>query len=81
MKTKRMIAGLAVTCGFASASRYGPSYLTIGDGYTGWSVGATATFKQLVAGLAYVDTNKSFPTASGRNASSAGIVASLGVTF
>lgn len=60
---------------------YGPSYLTIGDGYTDWSLGASATFKQLTVGLAYVDTNKSFPTPSGRNASSAGIVASLGVTF
>ena len=60
---------------------YGPSYLTIGDGYTDWSLGAAVTFKNLTAGLAYVDTDGTFITPSGRNASKAGFVASLGVAF
>ena len=60
---------------------YGPSYLTIGDGYTDWSLGASVAWKNLTAGLAYVDTDGRFITPSGRNASKAGVVASLGVTF
>lgn len=60
---------------------FGPSYLTIGDAYTDWGVGASASWKKFVFGLSYVDTNKDFITPSGRNASKAGIVASLGVTF
>jgi len=60
---------------------FGPSYLTIGKGYTDWSLGATVTVKNLVAGLSYVDTNKSLYSPRGRNIAGAGIVASLGVTF
>ena len=60
---------------------YGPSYLTIGDGYTDWSLGASVAWKNLTAGIAYVDTDGRFITPSGRNASKAGVVASLGVTF
>lgn len=60
---------------------YGPSYLTIGRGYTDWSLGATLTYKQIVAGLAYVDTNKDLYSPRGRNISGSGIVASLGVSF
>jgi len=39
------------------------------------------TVKNLTAGLAYVDTNKSLFSPSGRNISKAGVVASLGVSF
>ncbi|MEO6112971.1 MAG: TorF family putative porin [Sphingomicrobium sp.] len=60
---------------------YGPSYLTIGNGYTDWSLGASVAWKNLTAGIAYVDTDGRFITPSGRNASKAGVVASLGVTF
>jgi hypothetical protein len=60
---------------------FGPSYLTIGDGYSDWSVGATLTHKNLVAGLAYVDTSKDLDSPSGRNIAGAGVVASLGVSF
>jgi uncharacterized protein (TIGR02001 family) len=49
---------------------FGPSYLTIGDEYTDWTLG-----------LSYIDTDGTFITPSGRNASKAGIVASVGVAF
>lgn len=60
---------------------FGPSYLTIGKEYSDWSLGATVTVKNLVAGLQYVDTNKSLYSPSGRNIAGAGVVASLGVSF
>jgi uncharacterized protein (TIGR02001 family) len=60
---------------------FGPSYLTIGDEYTDWSLGAAYTRKNLTFGVAYVDTDDSFITPSGRNASKAGIVFSAGVSF
>lgn len=60
---------------------FGPSYITLGKAHTDWSLGASATIKGLTAGIAYVDTDASFITPSGRNASKAGIVASLGVAF
>ncbi|MET1111253.1 MAG: TorF family putative porin [Allosphingosinicella sp.] len=60
---------------------YGPSYLTIGNGYTDWSLGASATWNHLSFGLAYVDTDGAFITPSGRNAARGGVVASLGVSF
>lgn len=60
---------------------FGPSYLTIGDEYSDWSLGASATWKNLSFGLSYVDTDAAFITPSGRNASKAGVVASVGVAF
>jgi uncharacterized protein (TIGR02001 family) len=60
---------------------FGPSYLTIGKEYSDWSLGATVTVKSLVAGLQYVDTNKSLFSPRGRNIAGAGVVASLGVSF
>ena len=60
---------------------FGPSYLTIGDEYTDWSLGATFTHKNLTAGLSYVDTNKSLYSPSDRNIAKGGVVASLGVAF
>lgn len=59
----------------------GPSYITIGKAHTDWSLGASVTWKGLTAGIAYVDTDASFITPSGRNASKAGLVASLGASF
>lgn len=60
---------------------FGPSYLTIGDEYTDWSLGASVAWRNLSFGLAYVDTDGTFITPSGRNASKAGLVASVGVSF
>jgi len=60
---------------------FGPSYLTIGDEYTDWSLGGTYVWKNLSFGLSYVDTDGDFITPSGRNASKAGVVASVGVAF
>jgi len=60
---------------------FGPSYLTIGNEYTDWGLGATVVWRNLSFGLAYVDTDGTFITPSGRNASKAGVVGSIGVAF
>jgi uncharacterized protein (TIGR02001 family) len=60
---------------------FGPSYLTIGDEYNDWSLGASVAWKAMSFGLSYVDTDGTFITPSGRNASKAGIVGSVGVAF
>ena len=60
---------------------FGPSYLTIGDGYTDWNVGLGYTWKAITFGVQYVDTDGDFITPKGRNASKAGVVASVGVAF
>ena len=60
---------------------FGPSYLTIGDEYSDWNVGAAYTWKNLSFGVQYVDTDGRFITPKGRNASKAGVVASVGVAF
>lgn len=61
---------------------YGPSYLTIGKGYTDWNVGATYTWKNLTFGVQYVDTNKALANPiSGKNISKGGVVGSVGVAF
>jgi len=61
---------------------FGPSYLTIGDGYTDWSLGATYTHGPLTVGLTYVDTDGTFITPiTGRNAAGATVVGSVGVSF
>ncbi|WP_380872258.1 exported protein [Sphingomonas sp. DBB INV C78] len=60
---------------------FGPSYLTIGDEYTDWSLGATYTTGPVTFGLSYVDTDKSLYSPSGRNISKAGVVFSVGAAF
>ena len=60
---------------------FGPSYLTIGKKYTDWSLGATYTWKNLTAGVSYVDTDKRLTSYSGKNISKAGVVGTLGVSF
>ena len=60
---------------------FGPSYLTIGDEYTDWSLGASYSWNNFTFGVSYVDTDGTFITPSGRNASKAGVVASVGVAF
>ncbi|HJQ17468.1 MAG TPA: TorF family putative porin [Allosphingosinicella sp.] len=60
---------------------WGPSYLTIGKEYTDWNVGVSYTTGPLTLGVQYVDTDGDFFTPSGRNASKAGVVGSIGVSF
>ena len=60
---------------------FGPSYLTIGDEYTDWSIGATYTWSHLTFGVSYVDTDKSLYSPSGRNISKAGVVGSITASF
>ena len=60
---------------------FGPSWLSIGNEYTDWGVGATLTYKALTLGVQYVDTDGDFITPSGKNASKGGVVATLGVSF
>jgi uncharacterized protein (TIGR02001 family) len=60
---------------------WGPSWLSIGNGYTDWGLGATLTYKAFTVGLQYVDTNGNFITPTGKNASKAGVVGSIGVAF
>lgn len=59
---------------------FGPSYLTIGDEYTDWSIGATYTVSNLTFGVSYVDTDEAAYVGT-RNISKAGVVASVGVAF
>ena len=44
-------------------------------------MGASLTYKQFSVGLNYVDTDATFLTYSGKNASKGGIVGSVGVSF
>ena len=60
---------------------FGPSYLTVGDEYTDWSVTAGYAWKNLTFGLAYVDTDATAYSPTGRNITKAGVVASVGVAF
>lgn len=60
---------------------WGPSWLSLGNEYTDWGAGATLTWKNLVLGLSYVDTDGVFLLANGKNAARSGIVVSLGVSF
>jgi uncharacterized protein (TIGR02001 family) len=60
---------------------FGPSYLTIGDEYTDWNVGAAYTTGPVTFGITYVDTDGDFITPSGRNASGGGVVGSVGIAF
>jgi uncharacterized protein (TIGR02001 family) len=63
------------------AHSFGPSYLTIGKGYTDWNVGVSYTWNHFTFGAQYVDTDGDFITPSGRNASKAGFVGTVGVAF
>jgi uncharacterized protein (TIGR02001 family) len=60
---------------------HGPSFLTIGDSYWDWNVGASYTWNHLTFGVSYVDTNKAAFSPSGRNVAKAGVVGTLGVSF
>lgn len=62
---------------------WGPSYLSIGDEYTDWNVGASITRGPLTAAILYVDTDKELigPAPTSRNLSGSGVVGSIGVAF
>lgn len=75
------IAHTPVTLAAHLGHSFGPSYLTIGNGYTDWSLGATVTHKNLTAGLSYVDTSKRLYGPRGHNIAGSGVVGSLGVSF
>jgi len=60
---------------------FGPSYLTVGDEYTDWSIGASYAWKNLSVGVAYVDTDVDSFTQAGRNITKAGVVGTIGVAF
>jgi uncharacterized protein (TIGR02001 family) len=64
---------------------FGRSYISIGDGYTDWGLGASATWNHLTFGVNYVDTDKSAFIINGsgraRNITKGGVVASVGVSF
>lgn len=60
---------------------FGPSYLTIGKGYTDWNVGASYVWKNFNFGVTYVDTNKSLYSFTGKNISKAGVFGTVGVSF
>jgi uncharacterized protein (TIGR02001 family) len=70
--------GLAVAGHFGHS--FGPSWLTIGDGYSDWNLGVTYTTGPLTIGLQYVDTDDSLYVGS-KNVSKAGVVGSIGVSF
>ncbi|OYY71186.1 TorF family putative porin [Sphingomonas sp. 28-63-12] len=63
------------------AHSFGPSWLTIGNGYTDWNLGASYTWKALTFTAQYVDTDGDFITPSGKNASKAGFVGSVTASF
>lgn len=60
---------------------WGPSWLALGNEYTDWSLGASATFKAVSVSVSYVDTDGVLLTPSGKNAAGSGVVASIGVAF
>jgi len=60
---------------------FGPSYLTVGDEYTDWSVTAGYAWKNFTFGLGYVDTDVDAYSPTGRNITRGGVVASVGVAF
>lgn len=64
---------------------FGPSWLATdiygGKGYTDWGLGASLTYKQITLGVQYVDTDATFISSSGKNASKGGVVGTLGVAF
>jgi uncharacterized protein (TIGR02001 family) len=60
---------------------WGPSWLGIGNEYTDWSLGASATWKSLTFGVQYVDTDGDYITPSGKNASKGSVIGSVSVSF
>ena len=61
---------------------FGPSYLTIGDEYTDWSLGLSYAVGPLTFGVSYVDTDiRESEYLGGPDLSKATVVGSVGVSF
>src|SRR3954471_12436502 len=76
------IPSTALTLSAHVGHSFGPSYLTIGKGYTDWNVGAAYALGPLTLGVQSVDTDGDFITPiTGRNASGGGVVGSVGVAL
>lgn len=60
---------------------WGPSWLSLGDEYTDWGLGASVTWKNFTLGANYVETDGVFLLANGKNAARSGVVISLGASF
>jgi uncharacterized protein (TIGR02001 family) len=76
------IPGTPISLSAHVGHTWGPSWLSIGNEYTDWSLGASATFKAITVGIQYVDASgAAFVTPSGKDAASGGVVATLGVSF
>ncbi|MBN8813455.1 MULTISPECIES: TorF family putative porin [unclassified Sphingomonas] len=74
------IPGTPVSVSAHLGHNFSPSYLTFGQKYTDWSLGASYTWNHLTLGVSYVDTDADIFVGS-RNISKGGVVASLGVSF
>ena len=89
------IPGTPITVTGHVGHSFARNYITFGEKYTDWSIGASYTTGPLTIGVQYVDTDESFTTVSNpfvpvinplalpneKNISKAGIVASIGVAF
>lgn len=61
---------------------FGPSYLTIGDEYSDWSLGASYTTGPVTFGVSYVDAgNGAFISPSGRDIADGAVLFSVGAAF
>ncbi len=58
------------------------NYITLGQKYTDWSLGASYTYKAITFGVQYVDTDASFVGSNtGKNIVKGGVLGSIGVAF
>lgn len=74
------VPGTPISVAAHIGRNFEPSYITFGDKYTDWSLGASYTWNNLVAGVSYVDTDKNL-VGGGNIQSDAGVVVSVGVAF
>lgn len=64
------------------AHSFSKNYITGGQKYTDWSLGASYTWKNLTFGVQYVDTDADFiGSLTGKNIVKGGVVGSIGVAF
>lgn len=75
------VPGTPVTLTGHVGHSFGPSYLTVGDEYTDWSVTAGYAYRNLNFGLSYVDTDATAYSPTGRNITKGAIIGSVGVAF
>jgi uncharacterized protein (TIGR02001 family) len=92
-KEDNLYAGLDLSAGIPETPvtltghvgrNFSKSFLSSGQKYTDWSIGASATFKAVTLGVSYVDTNKTFLSGipgANRSIGKGGVVLSLGASF